>query len=293
MSSNDSYENVISVRASNLNDETFDAIPFAEEVVELEPLMSKPVRSLYDEFNVTTNLEEVPVEPKLTIQDTIVNSEATRINTPESVQLNPIERIQLATLESIASMPYMVERTQVQQTLRTLLQAKSVKEAKVARLSLTSAVKASHRKVMQISLTVACGRACQQIGFSVIETMKPLSGSMCLISKDRAGRHLVAEIRESNSLQPQIAVEVVGVTDGSCTSILDAFNAALVKEGVRVSNPDRKFTGGVCDLAAARIFLKKKMSQGNKQSGKDGNLYIGVSSSSKRQLTQTKQQAKF
>jgi hypothetical protein len=49
----------------------------------------------------------------------------------------------------------------------------------------------------------------------------------------------------------------VGLHDGSCNEILDRFDAALAAEGVRAGAPRRSFTGGVCELAAAREFVRR------------------------------------
>ena len=85
---------------------------------------------------------------------------------------------------------------------------------------------------------------------------------MRVIATDPAGRTLVTEIVNSRDGEPGLETEVVGVTDGSCNPILDAFDKALEAEGVHSAPPTRKFTGGVCELAAAREFVRKKISQG-------------------------------
>jgi hypothetical protein len=51
----------------------------------------------------------------------------------------------------------------------------------------------------------------------------------------------------------------MGVTDGSCNEILDAFDRALEEAGVRAAPPKRKYTGGVCELAAARDYVLRKV----------------------------------
>ncbi len=49
--------------------------------------------------------------------------------------------------------------------------------------------------------------------------------------------------------------------DGSCNLILEAFYKALESEGVRAQSPKRKYTGGVCELAAVRDFLARKITR--------------------------------
>jgi hypothetical protein len=56
-----------------------------------------------------------------------------------------------------------------------------------------------------------------------------------------------------------MATEVVGISDGSCHAILDGFDRALEAQGVRAGPPRRKYTGGVCQLAAAQEFVRRKV----------------------------------
>ena len=53
---------------------------------------------------------------------------------------------------------------------------------------------------------------------------------------------------------------MVGFTDGRCHATLNRFDAAMEAQGVRTEGlPDRKWTGGVCELSMARDFIRRKV----------------------------------
>lgn len=93
-------------------------------------------------------------------------------------------------------------------------------------------------------------------------------GQQRIVATDEAGRALVTEIRSgSDTHLPSIETEVVGYTDGRCQPILDRFDASLQAQGVHSDGaPERRFTGGVCELAYAREYIRKKIAPAARQS---------------------------
>ncbi|AFZ11535.1 hypothetical protein Cri9333_0589 [Crinalium epipsammum PCC 9333] len=172
--------------------------------------------------------------------------------------LSATESIQLTALLTAA--PYVVESNlKIQQPLQALQLSTEPSAARQAQNLLLQAVEASHHQVFLETLKVACTNAAVQIGFTSVQTMASLVGTVRLVATDAQGRSLVTEINGDINSQPSIATEVVGVSDGSCNAILDEFDRALEAAGVRAAVPTRKFTGGVCELAAAREFVRKKV----------------------------------
>jgi hypothetical protein len=70
---------------------------------------------------------------------------------------------------------------------------------------------------------------------------------------------LVTEIHSDLDHDISIATEIIGSNDHTCNEILDAFHAALEAEGVKMGDRDRKFTGGIIELEAARQFVSQKV----------------------------------
>jgi hypothetical protein len=176
----------------------------------------------------------------------------------DMLELPSVDAIRVSALLSVASSPYLVEsRTSLEQPLAMLMNAKSLNEVQMAQKALTDTVRSGHRKVFEKALNQACTNALHQIGFHSVETSKGATVGSRVIGTDAAGRALVVEIRPGGNGDPGLAAEVVGVRDGSCHQILDAFEYALSKQGVRYTRPQRKSTGGVCELESAKEFLRR------------------------------------
>ena len=170
------------------------------------------------------------------------------------------EATQVSTLLSLTTTPFVVEGYPViQQPLEALRLATSPEVALRAQETLMQTIEASHQKVFVHALTAACTNAARKVGFSSIQTQSTSTGTMRVIATDPSGRALVTEISADPKREPSIETEVVGVTDGSCHTLLDAFDQALEEEGVRAAPSKRKFTGGVCEMAAARDFVRKQV----------------------------------
>lgn len=172
-------------------------------------------------------------------------------------RLTPVESAKLTTLMTLQAAPYVCAATILQAPMHTLVQAVTETEVAKASRRLMEVVQNGHQQVITRALVTACRNASIQSGFTCVETTPGIDGSIRVIASDAAGRALVSEIRANQEREPSIETEVVGVTDGSCVGILDHFDRALEEQGVRAGTPDRKWTGGVCELAAAKQLLKK------------------------------------
>jgi len=115
--------------------------------------------------------------------------------------------------------------------------------------------------------------------FSISGTWAPLTGKVTDAADrkidlgfERAGTRYVgvfdqtsdrgyytAEIRSDRDHPTSLATEIIGSSDNTCNEILDAFNVALEAEGVKVGDRDRKFTGGILELDAAREFVNQRV----------------------------------
>jgi hypothetical protein len=173
--------------------------------------------------------------------------------------LSPVDSIRVSTLQALAATPYHVEGgLNLASGWRALQQASTPAQARQAQGSLLEAVESSHRRVFATALSMACRNAVVEIGFDRVETVSRPDGQIRVIATDAAGRRLVSEI-DAQKQQDTIQTEVVGVADGSCMGILDAFDHALETQGVRSSAPKRTLTGGVCSLEAAKEFVRRKV----------------------------------
>jgi hypothetical protein len=172
--------------------------------------------------------------------------------------LTSTEKIQVSTLLAVSQAPCLVERPEVvTHHVETLVKAASLDEAAVAQRRLMETLEAGHQRVFLRSISDACAKAAQRIGFGTIEAKTCTSGELRVIATDAAGRSLVSEIRVDRRRDVHLETEVVG-GEGCCEQLLDRFDEALEAEGVRSGPRARRSTGGVCQLDGARDVAKGK-----------------------------------
>ena len=158
------------------------------------------------------------------------------------------ERIKAEALRELAGSNYFVESAAGwRERVEVLQAATSEPMALAARQTLLDAVAASHRSVFARALTEACVRASAAAGY---DRLDPATAGLCLrvVARDGQGRALVSEIRPNAAGEFDLATEVVGVSDGSCHAILDRFELAIQQLGVESGPPERRATGGICQL---------------------------------------------
>lgn len=179
----------------------------------------------------------------------------------ETASGKSLETIKGQVLGQIASQPFLAAGTaRLENEVSALSQAKTLAEVKNAKVNLLSALEVGHQQIFTDTLVSACRKATLEIGFAKIEALpSPLSSVVRFSATDSLGRTLVTEISAPKDRDIRVETEVVGVSDGSCNTILDAFDKALEAEGVRSQPPKRKYTGGICETAAVRDFLAQKV----------------------------------
>jgi hypothetical protein len=205
--------------------------------------------------------------------------------------LTQVEALKVSTLASIAATPYLTgDSPLVRQQLAEVCKAGSVAALRQAETSLLQTLEGEHHRLFVRSLTLACANAAMKVGFKAIQMTTGPSGEARVIASDSTGRSLVTEISADPERDTNIATEVVGVADGSCTTILDAFDKALEEEGVRASAPRRKYTGGVCELAAARDFVRGKVKRASASDQPHDSESAGVATRRSQRLNQKARQ---
>lgn len=171
--------------------------------------------------------------------------------------LPALETAKLGTLLTLRAAPFVCEPASLQAPLQAVANAKTEAAVLQAASGLFETATTGHLQMMTDALATACKRASVESGFPTVDTMVGIEGDIRIIASDDRGRALVTEIHSGRKHEPSLETEVVGVTDGSCVGILDRFDRALEEQGVRGIAPERKWTGGVCELGAAKELLKK------------------------------------
>lgn len=173
--------------------------------------------------------------------------------------LPEVEATKVETLQEASA--YRVEPSSgaLDAPMRSLQQASTPAEARMAQDEVMATLETEHHRLFTERLIGACKRASVEAGFPTVETQVPSDGPVRVVATNEAGHALVSEVEAAPGEEPSLATEVVGVRDGSCNEMLDAFDEALEEEGVRAATPRRTFTGGVCELAAAKDFVRSKV----------------------------------
>jgi hypothetical protein len=209
-------------------------------------VLGAALRSAANTLPVATSpvIENVPAVKKA--------SNLAPLNTPETALLSKQDREKVAALLEAGSAPYVVhDIPKVQLLAKRLCEARTEEEVHLLRSELSLTLQHGHQQVLVERLTVACRNAAVRTGFEPLET-ENAGGGRRMAAVDKSGRILVTEVQVGNDGNISLATETVNITDGSCEGVLDSFEQALEREGVRSSYPERKSTGGVCELAAAK-----------------------------------------
>jgi len=172
-----------------------------------------------------------------------------------------LETLKAQAFKELATQPLMVaNQAKLKTSILALDCAQTLEELETAHLGVVATLESGHQQVFTTAILDAGKRAASKIGFTKIESLpSPLVSTVRFAATDALGRTIVTEVNSARDGNMKIETEVVGVSDGSCTTILDDFDKALEAEGVKSKTPTRKFTGGICELAAVRKFLEKKI----------------------------------
>ncbi|HSK73472.1 MAG TPA: hypothetical protein VK892_17370 [Pyrinomonadaceae bacterium] len=171
-----------------------------------------------------------------------------------------LETAKALTFANLASNQFLVNDSKgLEQKLDALRSAGSFRDLAAAEAGAVKFLENSHSQVLLESISSACQKASSKIGFNQVYTEFAKDGTTRIIGSDPMGRAVITEVSKDKDHNFSVTTEVVGVSDGSCSQILDAFSEALTNEGVRRSPGKRSFTGGVCELAAARDFIRRKI----------------------------------
>jgi hypothetical protein len=170
-----------------------------------------------------------------------VNSE-TKMIEPEAVGQQPAQQIRAKRLSDLAAVAGLA----IDDPERLRQRLKSVPANQWPDI-----VREVHRETFTRHVTGAAMRTCKAIGFDRVEKM----ADGRVVAEDSGGRALVVEVNSNGCLK----AEVLGVADGSCRRILDAFIQALGKEGVNVRVENRRWTGGAPQLATGWKWVKRRV----------------------------------
>lgn len=239
----------------------------AQVIADLCKGLSAAGRAAYDNLNKAFAALDAMETPSLVAVRQLQQAQATSLKQMFQQQSLPVtERLKVETLVQAGALR-VAPGASFNQPLRALQQATTLEAAQQAQQQLLGVLEAGHHHLFTQQLVQACSNAALKVGFPTIETTYLSGGRVRVVSENEAGQALVTEIQAKPDREPSLATEVVGLHDGSCQPVLDAYDAALEAEGIRAGAPHRTFTGGVCELTATRDFVRRKVRPSASQKG--------------------------
>ncbi len=218
------------------------------------PSESRPMARLLVARSGATVLVPARLEPVSLVRETFARHLAAARKTLDAEMIPRREVERLATVVALEQTPYAAQSPMVVTAAAALSGASGDERVKQAAERLVSAVEQEHATRFTQALTRACRAASLTLGFKSQKVIAD-KGQVRVVATDPLGRSLVSEIHGGVNREPRVETEIVGVTDGSCQELLDAFDQALDDQGVCGARRERRTTGGVCTLAAAREFF--------------------------------------
>jgi len=217
--------------------------------------LSVAAKLTYNAVKSSIKLSQTAIQSANELRSTVQNIQQESIATARKKGLSEAEAHKVAGL-AMASV-YVVNDSQVlHQAIQTLHSNPSASTLQAMQTSLEVA----HQELFTERLSLAVSNAALKVGFTPIQSsIKVQNGVIRLVADDQTGRLLVTEIRSDRDHPTSLATEIIGSSDNTCNEILDAFNVALEAEGVKVGDRDRKFTGGILELDAAREFVNQRV----------------------------------
>jgi len=216
-----------------------------------------------------------------------------KVATSQALGGEDVPEVEAAKVEALQeAAAYQVEESEaLEAPMRALQQASTAEAARQAKNKVMATLETEHHRLFTERLVGACTRASKKAGFPNVETETRPGGVTRVVATNEAGHALVSEVEASPDEEPSLATEVVGLRDGSCTEMLDAFDEALEEEGVRASTPHRTFTGGVCELEAAKAFVQRKVRRNGRRKARSSQKCEKTAAAKKRRTRRARRQS--
>jgi len=253
-------------------------------VDDLQPSTQDAVREAREDLSELGDAGTLPGCQKLTEQHEAVFSgvrERVGACTP------PLERVKAETCAalSLAGPLKADDASAVEAKVQDLARAQSLDEAQRLQHDVLETLEQGHRSIFVENLAFSTAQAARRIGFDEhVRVLEVPSGDVRIEATNAKGQTIVSEVRDDGDGDPSLASEVVNVWDESCHQIMDRFDDALAKEGVRVrGDVTRQKTRGRYALEAAREFMARDMKPTSCRARSEDTASHGTSDNSKSQ----------
>lgn len=194
------------------------------------------------------------------------NSFAPSIKKMQAQGLSSLDAKKASMLNTLSKMDFKVtDQRTISTGLKAVMNAKDEKTLNTEIKAVMNQLETAHTKVFAANLAKACAAASLKVGFSQV-TIKPVNGKLEVIAKNNEGKHLVSEIAVNQKTnQVDCNTETIGISDGSCSTIIEQFNGELKKMGIKIGNEKTTFTGGACQMSYSKMIDQSEKEQQRKK----------------------------
>lgn len=158
--------------------------------------------------------------------------------------LTTVEAKKASALAVLSELDYrMSESTAAIKHLEAAVAEEDEAQVNKALKSCFHELEVTHTRVFTSMLADVCAKASIASGFREI-TVKPLkrSSGVVVSAINETGQGLVSEINVDKKQQVNTKTEVIGIHDGSCAEVMNRFNEALRRLGVKYSSETTRST---------------------------------------------------
>jgi hypothetical protein len=183
------------------------------------------------------------------------NSFAPNIKKLEAKGLTSLDAKKASLISSISKMDFKItDRKEITTRIKAVMNAKDEKTLNTEIKSVLNNLEVTHTKVFASNLAKACAAASLKAGFKQVE-IKQVNGKLEVIATNSIGQRLNSEISiDAKTNNVNANTETIGITDGSCNSIISTFNNELKKMGIKIGDEKTTFTGGACQLSYSKMI---------------------------------------
>lgn len=188
----------------------------------------------------------------------------------QASNLEPADVKKAALLSTVSQMDFKVtDKATFNRNLKAVIDTTDEKVLSKSMERVMQGLEADHTKAFEANLARACAVASAKVGFERV-TVKPVNGKLQVIATNIEGRHLLSEISVDKQTQRvDCSTEPIGITDGSCTKIMEQFNDELRKMRIKVGEESTQVTGGACQLPYAQMLDRLEKEDQRRQKARE------------------------
>ncbi|GAB1472708.1 hypothetical protein MASR2M69_01490 [Bacteroidota bacterium] len=152
----------------------------------------------------------------------------------EAKGVNPVVARKATLLTTLKKMDFKVkENASINSSLKAMFEAKDLKTLNAGIKTVMHKLEVSHTEVFAENIATACAIASKNIGFR--EVSKTFRSKLEVIASNNQGQRILSEISlDTKTNQVNANTETIGITDGSCTAIIQNFNEELRKMNIKI-----------------------------------------------------------